>query len=74
MSWLAKLTIRCINSYQQNGGGKTLLYVDCNFSPSCSEYAKESLTRFGFYRGSSFAIKRIFRCTDRDLIQQIPRT
>ncbi len=65
MSWLSKLAIRCIKCYQQNGGGKELFYVDCNFTPSCSEYAKESLHRFGFCQGSFLTFKRISRCTQR---------
>ncbi len=34
----------------------------CRFYPSCSEYAIESLTRFGVFRGSFLAIMRILRC------------
>lgn len=71
MSWLSKLAIRCIKGYQHNGGGKKLFNVDCNFNPSCSEYAKESLHRFGFRQGSILTFKRISRCTQRDLVQQI---
>lgn len=34
----------------------------CRFYPSCSEYASESVRRFGSLRGSWMAIKRIGRC------------
>lgn len=71
MSRLAKLAIHSIELYQQHGGGEKLFLVDCNFRPSCSEYAKESLRRFGFYQGGLLAIKRIFRCNQRDLVQKI---
>ncbi len=34
----------------------------CRFYPSCSEYAAESVSRFGSLKGSWLAIKRIGRC------------
>jgi len=34
----------------------------CRFHPSCSEYALEAVKRFGAFRGSWLAIKRIGRC------------
>ncbi len=71
MSWLSKLAIRFIEHYQQNGGGKELLYVDCNFIPSCSEYAKHALYRFGFWQGGWLTLRRILRCNQTDLIQKI---
>ncbi|MSO84428.1 MAG: membrane protein insertion efficiency factor YidD [Rhodospirillales bacterium] len=34
----------------------------CRFEPGCSAYAEESLRRFGVFRGSSLALRRIARC------------
>lgn len=34
----------------------------CRFSPTCSQYALEALSRFGLIRGSILAIWRILRC------------
>ncbi|MBC2596225.1 membrane protein insertion efficiency factor YidD [Ruficoccus amylovorans] len=34
----------------------------CRFHPTCSEYARISLLRFGLWRGSWMALLRIFRC------------
>lgn len=34
----------------------------CRFHPSCSVYASEALTRFGPWRGSWLAVRRILRC------------
>ena len=34
----------------------------CRFTPTCSEYAKISLKKYGFFKGSYLAVKRIIRC------------
>jgi hypothetical protein len=34
----------------------------CRFTPTCSRYAYEALNRFGFFKGSWLAVKRIGRC------------
>lgn len=34
----------------------------CRYTPSCSQYAIESLQRFGAAQGSWLAFKRICRC------------
>ena len=39
-----------------------ILGPSCRFSPTCSEYTKTAINRFGVMRGSLIAIKRIFTC------------
>jgi putative membrane protein insertion efficiency factor len=39
-----------------------LLPPACRFSPSCSEYAEQALTRNGALRGGWLAAKRLCRC------------
>ncbi|MCH9852411.1 MAG: membrane protein insertion efficiency factor YidD [Alphaproteobacteria bacterium] len=34
----------------------------CRFFPSCSQYAVESIDRFGLYQGSILTLKRLMRC------------
>ncbi|RPJ07479.1 MAG: membrane protein insertion efficiency factor YidD [Spirochaetaceae bacterium] len=34
----------------------------CRFIPTCSEYAKESLLKHGFFKGSWYSILRILKC------------
>jgi putative membrane protein insertion efficiency factor len=34
----------------------------CRFYPSCSEYSKQAILKFGFIKGSWLSIKRVLRC------------
>ncbi|WP_424243979.1 hypothetical protein Dip510_001164 [Elusimicrobium posterum] len=34
----------------------------CRFMPSCSQYAKEAIFKYGIIKGSYLAAKRILRC------------
>ena len=35
---------------------------NCRFSPSCSDYASEAVTRHGAAKGAWLSVKRITRC------------
>jgi putative membrane protein insertion efficiency factor len=39
-----------------------LLGNQCRFAPTCSQYATEAIERFGAWRGSLLALRRILRC------------
>ena len=39
-----------------------ILGNNCRFFPTCSEYTKESIIKFGFFKGVWLGIKRIVRC------------
>ena len=34
----------------------------CRYYPTCSEYTKQALKKYGVIKGSWFGIKRILRC------------
>ena len=34
----------------------------CRFTPTCSEYAKESISTYGSIKGSYLTFKRILKC------------
>lgn len=34
----------------------------CRFYPTCSEYARQAITRYGVSRGLWMAMRRIWRC------------
>lgn len=37
-------------------------HAGCRFHPTCSQFAEESLNRFGAVRGSGLLIWRVMRC------------
>jgi uncharacterized protein len=41
---------------------RPILPPACRFYPSCSDYAFESVSRFGMLKGSVLAAKRVMRC------------
>lgn len=34
----------------------------CRFTPTCSEYAREAITKYGVLKGGFLSVKRILRC------------
>ena len=39
-----------------------ILPSTCRYSPTCSEYTKQSLIKFGLIKGGMISIKRIIKC------------
>lgn len=56
---MKKISIFLINLYQ-----KTPLHSHtyCKFIPTCSEYTKIKIQKYGFIKGVYLGIKRILRC------------
>jgi putative component of membrane protein insertase Oxa1/YidC/SpoIIIJ protein YidD len=68
---LQKLSLWLIRGYQRRGGSKRLLNTECNFEPSCSEYTRQSIERYGAVRGWRLGLSRIRRCNQPDLVDKI---
>lgn len=39
-----------------------LLGANCRYTPTCSQYGKEAIMKYGPFKGGWLAIKRIARC------------
>ena len=50
-------TIRAYQRWVSPGFGSV-----CRYEPSCSEYAHEAVERYGVFRGSGMAMRRVSRC------------
>ncbi len=56
---MQRLAIACIRWYQRKG---TSLHDRCRFEPTCSEYMRLSIEKYGTFPGIWKGIKRIRRC------------
>ena len=55
-----KCGIFLINIYQKHISG--MFGKKCRFYPTCSEYTKQAIDKYGIIRGSFKGIKRIIKC------------
>ena len=60
MKFLGRLLIMPIRFYQRYIS--PLTPPACRFTPTCSQYAVEAITKHGPFKGLWLAIKRICRC------------
>ncbi|NLL01547.1 MAG: membrane protein insertion efficiency factor YidD [Mollicutes bacterium] len=56
---MKKLLIKLIDLYQSTPIGT---HKHCRFTPTCSAYMKEAITRYGAYKGLRLGIKRLLKC------------
>jgi putative membrane protein insertion efficiency factor len=56
---LKKLALFLISIYQKIS---SLTPPRCRFYPTCSEYTKQAIIKYGLFKGSWLGLKRIFRC------------
>jgi uncharacterized protein len=54
-----RVAVRMLTLYQGAASGRV---SPCRFYPSCSNYAIESFTEHGFWRGLSLTARRLVRC------------
>jgi putative membrane protein insertion efficiency factor len=66
---ISKLEILAITAYQKvthpvyHFLNKVHLNIfQCKYKPTCSQYAKEAIEKYGAIKGTSLAIDRILRC------------
>ncbi|MGM0378028.1 MAG: membrane protein insertion efficiency factor YidD [Bacteroidota bacterium] len=59
---LKKLILKFIDQYQKHGGGEQLLFVSCNLRPTCSEFGKYAVNRYGAFKGLRLLMKRMKKC------------
>ena len=60
---MKKILIKMINFYKRNIS--TYLGqrgVHCKFEPTCSEYTRQAIEKYGSLKGIFLGIKRILRC------------
>ena len=60
---MKKILIKIIEWYQRN----ISCYLDsrnikCKYYPTCSEYTKQAIEKYGAFKGSMIGIARILRC------------
>ncbi|MBD5265170.1 MAG: membrane protein insertion efficiency factor YidD [Bacteroides sp.] len=55
-----RLFILPIRFYQ--GAISPMTPASCRFSPTCSQYAVEAITKYGVAKGSLLTLKRLGRC------------
>jgi len=56
---MKKIIIWLINVYQKT---PTRSHVSCVFIPTCSEYTKEAVIKYGSIKGVFLGFKRILKC------------
>ena len=57
--YMKKILIKLIELYQCT---PLPTHSRCRFTPTCSQYMKEAIERFGSIKGVWLGIKRLFRC------------
>ncbi len=57
---IKKIAVKLIDFYRNCVS--SLKLPSCRFHPSCSQYTKEAVTKYGVFRGGLKGIFRILRC------------
>tara|TARA_Y100001970_G_scaffold281897_1_gene393641 strand:+ start:1157 stop:1405 length:249 start_codon:yes stop_codon:yes gene_type:complete len=69
-SLLSEVACKIITYYQSKGGGSKLFNIDCNFEPTCSEYAKQAIRTMGLFAAIPYVLDRLKRCSDPDKVER----
>ena len=54
--WIIDFYKRNISTFLKTKG------VECKYYPTCSEYSKQAIKKYGALKGSFLSIKRIIKC------------
>ena len=57
---MKKILVRAIEWYQKQISPHSR--PACRYIPTCSQYAKEAIQRFGALKGTYLALRRVLRC------------
>ena len=61
---MKKILIKIIEFYKKYISAylSNILNINCKYEPTCSEYAKQAIEKYGAIKGSFLAMKRILKC------------
>lgn len=65
---LKTIAVKCIEIYQKtlspDHGLMRKFFPGgyCKFTPTCSDYAKEAILKYGFFKGVFKGVRRVFKC------------
>lgn len=60
---MKKILLKIIGFYQKNISlWLQSKNINCKFYPTCSEYTKQAIIKYGSVKGSFLGIKRILKC------------
>lgn len=57
---MKKIFVGLINIYQKNIS--PIFGRHCRYYPTCSEYTKQAIEKYGIFKGTFYGIKRIIKC------------
>lgn len=57
---LQNIALRLIEGYQSYM--RVFLPISCRFRPTCSEYTRQAICKYGLFKGGFKAIKRLAAC------------
>jgi len=60
---MKKIFIFIINGYQKHiSTWLSLKGINCKYYPTCSEYTKQAIEKYGILKGLILGLKRILKC------------
>lgn len=57
---MKKIFVGLINIYQKKIS--PIFGRHCRYYPTCSEYTKQAIEKYGIFKGTFYGIKRIIKC------------